>query len=135
MPVSKRVKSEAETVAVDLSRGEFLQYVVSSPLTDAKRLRFSLTDAFTKEVVLSEKVPRTIEDPSTFTRLWPVVGDRPQSESSLVLAMNFAEPNQRYTLRVMRRRANNSWIAEIDVDFESSIGGDWYMYAFRVKAE
>ncbi len=135
MPVSKRIRAEAETVAVNVSDGEFLQYLVSSPAKDVKNLRFSVTDVATKEIVLSEKVPRTIDDPATFTRLWPVVGDRPQHDASLVLAMNFAEPNQRYTFQVIRRLTNNVWQTEIDLDFESSIGGDWYMYTFRLRAE
>jgi hypothetical protein len=117
---------------VNVGENEFLQYVVSAP---SNQIRFSLMDATTNEVILSDRAKPTTMQPTTFTRLWPVVGDRPQPSSAIILAMNFIEPPYLYTLQVQRKKADGAWKAEIDIDFDSSGGGDWYLYSFHVVAQ
>lgn len=132
MSVCKRVRSEAEVVVVKLGVGEFLQYLVSSPCAD---LRFSLVDVKTNEIILSEQASPTILAPPTFTRLWPLVGDRPQHESSLLLTMIFAEARHHCNFQIQHRRADGSWDAVMNIDFEASEGGDSHVHSFRVLAE
>lgn len=124
--------SETETVAVKLSAGEFIQYLVSSPCTN---LSFSLADVVTNEMILSDRVPATILEPLTFTRLWPVVGDRPQQESSLAFSVRFAEARNHCTFQVQHRRPDGSWRPLIDVEFEASEAGDTYRYQFSVLTD
>jgi hypothetical protein len=130
--VTKKVRFEASAVKVDVSGGEFLQYLVTCP---AAMSCFSLNDAITKEIILSDHVPPTLSTPTTYMRLWPVVGDRPQRQSSLILAMSFEEAGSVYTFQVQHRQANGEWRAIIDVDFECSAGGENYLYSFAVITE
>jgi hypothetical protein len=132
VPVTKKVRSEAPAISVNISGGEFLQYLVAAA---SSQLSFTLRDANTHEIILSDRVPPTIESPTTITRLWPVVGDRPQQVSELVLALNFAGAGDIHTFQVQHRQADGKWVAAIDIDFESDTGGEWYHYAFRVLAE
>ena len=114
------------------SEGEYLQYLVSSPSASA---HFVLLEGLTKQVVLTERVPATLQDPATYTRLWPVVGDRPQHESSAVLLMEFGEPNLSYRFQVLHRGISGEWTTAIDIEFQSATGGDSYEYSFRILAD
>ncbi len=132
MSVTKKVRFEASGVEVDVSGGEFLQYLVTCP---AAKSRFSLNDAITKEIILSDQIPPTLLTPATYMRLWPVVGDRSQKESLLILTMSFETAGNRYTFQVQHRQANGGWRVAIDVDFECSAGGEEYLYSFAVVTE
>lgn len=130
--VNKKVRTETELVVVNLSQGEYLQYVLSS---ESEAVRFTLMDAGTKEVILSDRAPATMQHPMTYSRLWPVVGDRPQRESSVILAMEFTQARVSYHFQVLHRNADGSWTPAIDLDFESPMGGDTYLYRFPILAE
>jgi hypothetical protein len=130
--VTKKVRFEAPAVALNLRGGEFLQYLVTSSASES---RFSLTDAITKEIILSDQVPPTLLTPATYMRLWPVGGDRSQQESLLILAMSFETAGNGYTFQVQHRQANGQWRVAIDVDFECSAGGEKYLYSFAVITE
>ncbi len=86
-------------------------------------------------MILSDRVPPTILTPPTFTRLWPVVGDRPQHESLLELTLRFAAPRNHCTFQVQHRCADGSWRPVIDVDFEASEAGDVHTYQLSILAE
>jgi hypothetical protein len=130
--VTKKIRSEARAVVVKVSAGEFLQYLVTSPSAKAC---FSLADASTGEVILSDRVSPTLLSTATFMRLWPMVGDRPQREHAFILAMNFEGPGSVYTFQVQHRQENGAWHAPIDLDFEGSAGDGEYLYDFSIRAE
>ncbi len=132
MTVTKKVRFEAPAVALNLRGGEFLQYLVTSTAAEP---HFSLTDAITKEIILSDLVPPTLLTPATYMRLWPVVGDRSQRESLLILTMSFETAGSGYAFQVQHRQANGGWRVAIDVDFEGSAGGETYLYSFAVVME
>lgn len=132
MSVSKRARSEASLIRLNIGAGEYLQYLVS---TRSPRPRFSLMDANSHEIILSDRATATILNPQTYTRLWPVVGDRPQNQSSLILSMNFPEAQCEYGFQVHVRRADGMWVVATDIDFESADGGDSFLYGFEVLAE
>lgn len=132
MSVQKSVRSEIETVVLRLREDEYLQYVLSSR---ALKQRFSLLDNGTKENILNERTTPMTEQPTTFMRVWPIVGDRPQQETVFMLALYFAEPQDAYTFQVQQHRSDGNWYPAIDIDFQSPLGGSWYMYLFHVKAE
>ena len=115
-----------------LSAGEFIQYLVTSPCTG---LKFSLREGKTGEIILSDNLVATYGDPATFTRLWPIVGDRPQQESFLELTIEFAEARDHCTFQVQHRRADGTWKPSIDLDFEALEGGDSCQYSFTVLAD
>jgi len=117
---------------VNRGHGEYLQYLMAS---DSEALRFALTDVVTKEVILSERVPATMKHPTTYARLWPVVGDRPQRENAVVLTMEFPHPRLACHFKVMHHDAEGTWSTPIDLEFESASGGDTYFYTFHVVAD
>lgn len=132
MAVVKIVRSEVAVIPVKHGEGEYLQYLVS---TASENPNFRLNDAETREVILSERELPSTRNPATFTREWPVIGDRPQPRSSLVLSLTFGTTNQLYTFQVRHRRMDGSWQAAIDIDFRSSTPGELYLYTFTVLAE
>jgi hypothetical protein len=119
-------------MVVAISGGEYLQYLISSA---AAQPRFSLTDANTGEIILSDRVPPTLLWPSTFLRLWPVVGDLPQREASLVLEMHFAAPGAGYTFQVQHHQTDGAWNAMIDIDFVGAEAGEDLIHKFKVLAQ
>ena len=115
-----------------LSAGEFIQYLVTSPCAG---LKFSLNEIKTGEIILSDDVPATFHNPPTFTRLWPVVGDRPQQESFLELTVRFRDPSDHCTFQVQHRRIDGGWKPSIDLDLEALEGGSAFRYSFTVVAD
>lgn len=132
MPVIQRVRKDVQTVVVAISGGEYLQYLISSA---AETPSFALTDDSTGEVILSDRVRPTLSSPATFLRLWPVVGDLPYREASLVLRMSFPVPSTKYTFQVQHHQSDGAWRAMIDVDFVCSEICNEFTYKFKVLAQ
>lgn len=132
MPVTQNVRRDVQTVVVEISGGEYLQYLVSSA---ADKPRFALADTSTGEIILCDRVSPTLSSPATFLRLWPVVGDLPRREASLALEMSFLAPHTRYTFQVQHHQSDGAWHAIVDIDFASSEAGEDFTYKFKVLAQ
>ena len=92
-------------------------------------------DVSSNDLILTDRVPPIMTNPSTYTRLWPLVGDHPRRQLAVVLAMNFIDAENLYNFKVQQRKPNGTWVAVIDIDFLPSAAGDWYMYSFSVLTE
>lgn len=131
MPVRIHVRAEFVPIVVNIREGEYLQYLVS---TRSESIQFSLVDRKTGEVILSDAVPVVVHSPTTYMRLWPVVGDRPQPESSVLFTVHFQWPDEHCNLQVQHRDTTGRWSSAVNVDFTSEAAGEALTYLLQIRA-
>lgn len=118
-------------MVVKIREGEYLQFLVS---TRSDSIQFSVADRKTGEVILSDAVPVVVHSPTTYMRLWPVVGDRPQPESSVLFTVHFRWPDEHCNLQVQHRDAAGKWAAAVNVDFISEAASEVLTYVVHIRA-